>query len=235
MRGRPVVAVSRRLREPHRRKLDPRRGSALGVRAARGHRRPRRGRAGGCASNSSDDAEGPASQALPRRPGAAPSRAPDRPMGPEDVEAHMAFLRHVSELLEENGEYVDAQALTPARTWVRYGGPDAAERAHLVRQAARARRRYRRAHDDPTHGARGHRGRRPRGRDGVLRRAGWDSSCWARGRSREVRWTARSRGSTTPTSSAAGPGVAPSVAPHRTSAGFWPNRCQRSSPAQTKR
>ena len=45
---------------------------------------------------------------------------------PEDVEAHMAFLRHVSELLEENGEFVDAQALTPARTWVRYGGPDAA-------------------------------------------------------------------------------------------------------------
>jgi hypothetical protein len=36
---------------------------------------------------------------------------------PEDVEAHMAFLKHVSELLEENGEYVDAQALTPARTW----------------------------------------------------------------------------------------------------------------------
>ena len=34
--------------------------------------------------------------------------------------------KHVSELLEENGEYVDAQALTPARTWVRYGGPDAA-------------------------------------------------------------------------------------------------------------
>jgi hypothetical protein len=45
---------------------------------------------------------------------------------PEDVEAHMAFLRHVSELLQENGEYVDAQALTPVRTWVRYGGPDAA-------------------------------------------------------------------------------------------------------------
>src|SRR5918995_4683910 len=45
---------------------------------------------------------------------------------PKDVEAHMAFLRHVRELLEENGEYVDGQALTPARTWVRYGGPDAA-------------------------------------------------------------------------------------------------------------
>ena len=41
---------------------------------------------------------------------------------PEDVEAHMAFLRHVGELLKKNGEYVDGQALTPARTWVRYGG-----------------------------------------------------------------------------------------------------------------
>src|SRR5258708_40253272 len=45
---------------------------------------------------------------------------------PEDVEAHMAFLKHVGELLQENGEYVGAQALTPARTWVRYGGPAAA-------------------------------------------------------------------------------------------------------------
>src|SRR5690349_8168465 len=45
---------------------------------------------------------------------------------PEDVEAHMAFLRQVRELLTENGEYVDGQALTPAQTWVRYGGPDAA-------------------------------------------------------------------------------------------------------------
>jgi hypothetical protein len=45
---------------------------------------------------------------------------------PEDVEAHIAFQRQVIELLRESGEYVDAQALTPARTWVRYGGPDAA-------------------------------------------------------------------------------------------------------------
>ena len=45
---------------------------------------------------------------------------------PEDVEAHFAFLRHVGELLEENGELVDVQALAPAQTWVRYGGPDAA-------------------------------------------------------------------------------------------------------------
>ena len=47
-------------------------------------------------------------------------------MGAGDVEAHIAFQWHVAELLQERGEYVDAQALTPARTWVRYGGPDAA-------------------------------------------------------------------------------------------------------------
>jgi hypothetical protein len=45
---------------------------------------------------------------------------------PEDVEAHMAFLKNVTRQLEENGEYVDARALTQERTWVRYGGPDAA-------------------------------------------------------------------------------------------------------------
>jgi hypothetical protein len=45
---------------------------------------------------------------------------------PEDVEAHMAFLRQVREMLQENGEYVDGQALTQEQTWVRYGGPDAA-------------------------------------------------------------------------------------------------------------
>jgi hypothetical protein len=45
---------------------------------------------------------------------------------PEDVEAHFAFLKQVGELLEESGELVDVQGLTPAQTWVRYGGPDAA-------------------------------------------------------------------------------------------------------------
>jgi hypothetical protein len=34
---------------------------------------------------------------------------------PEDVEAHVAFQHHVSELLEENGEYVDTQAVPRAR------------------------------------------------------------------------------------------------------------------------
>ena len=41
---------------------------------------------------------------------------------PADVEAHMAFLHHVSALLKEKGEFVDAQALTPAQTWVRFDG-----------------------------------------------------------------------------------------------------------------
>jgi hypothetical protein len=52
----------------------------------------------------------------------------DHQWAPEDVEAHMAFLRQVKALLQENGEYVDGQALTQAQTWVRYGGPDAAPR-----------------------------------------------------------------------------------------------------------
>ena len=45
---------------------------------------------------------------------------------PEDVDAHMTFLREVSRMLEERGEYVGAEALTPTQTWVRYGGPGAA-------------------------------------------------------------------------------------------------------------
>lgn len=45
---------------------------------------------------------------------------------PEDVDAHMAFLHGVRDMLVESGEYVDGQALTPERTWVRYGGPEAA-------------------------------------------------------------------------------------------------------------
>ncbi|HYJ66959.1 MAG TPA: hypothetical protein VEX15_04790 [Nocardioidaceae bacterium] len=45
---------------------------------------------------------------------------------PKDVEAHIAFMKHVSEMLEENGEFVDVRALMPAQTWVRYDGADAA-------------------------------------------------------------------------------------------------------------
>lgn len=46
---------------------------------------------------------------------------------PEDVEAHMAFLRNVDEWLEaKGGSVIEGMPLTQARTWVRYGGPDAA-------------------------------------------------------------------------------------------------------------
>ncbi|MEQ8835016.1 MAG: YciI family protein [Miltoncostaeaceae bacterium] len=45
---------------------------------------------------------------------------------PEDVEAHIAFQRHVRDALEERGEFAGAEALTPERIWVRYDGPDAA-------------------------------------------------------------------------------------------------------------
>ena len=62
------------------------------------------------------------------RGGPDPHRAvpPMDQWAPEDVDAHMTFLREVSRMLEERGEYVDAQALTPSQTWVRYGGPGAA-------------------------------------------------------------------------------------------------------------
>jgi hypothetical protein len=36
--------------------------------------------------------------------------APMDQWAPEDVEAHMALQRHVSELLQENGEYVGVSA-----------------------------------------------------------------------------------------------------------------------------
>src|SRR4030095_7638591 len=44
----------------------------------------------------------------------------------DEFTAHMAFQRHVSELLRERGELVDVQALSPEGTYVRYGGPDQA-------------------------------------------------------------------------------------------------------------
>jgi hypothetical protein len=44
----------------------------------------------------------------------------------DEIAAHIAFQRHVADLLRERGEFVDAQALTPGGAYVRYGGPDAA-------------------------------------------------------------------------------------------------------------
>ncbi len=41
---------------------------------------------------------------------------------PAEVEAHIAFMTHVSETLRERGEFVDEQALSPEGTFVRYDG-----------------------------------------------------------------------------------------------------------------
>ncbi|MFC5727488.1 MULTISPECIES: YciI family protein [Nocardioides] len=41
---------------------------------------------------------------------------------PEEIEAHMAFMRQVADELRESGEYVDGQALSPEGTFVRYDG-----------------------------------------------------------------------------------------------------------------
>jgi hypothetical protein len=41
---------------------------------------------------------------------------------PEEVSAHMAFMGHVADELRKRGEFVDAQALSPEGTFVRYDG-----------------------------------------------------------------------------------------------------------------
>ena len=44
----------------------------------------------------------------------------------EEYRAHIAFMGDINAMLQESGEFVDAQALAPTGTFVRYGGPDAA-------------------------------------------------------------------------------------------------------------
>jgi hypothetical protein len=41
---------------------------------------------------------------------------------PEEVSAHIGYMRDFAAKLEETGEFVDAQALAPAGSWVRYDG-----------------------------------------------------------------------------------------------------------------
>lgn len=41
---------------------------------------------------------------------------------PADVEAHIAFMGEVTEMLKQRGEFVDVQALTPDNVWVQDGG-----------------------------------------------------------------------------------------------------------------
>jgi hypothetical protein len=44
----------------------------------------------------------------------------------DEVTAHINYQHQTVEMLRERGEFVDAQALSPAGSYVRYGGPDAA-------------------------------------------------------------------------------------------------------------
>lgn len=41
---------------------------------------------------------------------------------PDEVEAHIQYMRDFADRLVETGEFVDAQALAPEGTWVQYGG-----------------------------------------------------------------------------------------------------------------
>ena len=55
----------------------------------------------------------------------APAAVNDVPMdrwAPEEIDAHMTFMRDFAARLEESGEYVDGQALAPEGAWVRYDG-----------------------------------------------------------------------------------------------------------------
>ena len=52
-----------------------------------------------------------------------PGFAPMSEWTEDEITAHLAFQRHVGELLRERGEFVDVQALSPEGAYVRYGGP----------------------------------------------------------------------------------------------------------------
>ena len=55
----------------------------------------------------------------------APASVKNIPMDqwtPDEVEAHMQFMRDFATRLEGTGEFVDGQALSPEGVWVRYDG-----------------------------------------------------------------------------------------------------------------
>ncbi|GAA0975403.1 hypothetical protein ENKNEFLB_02902 [Nocardioides aquaticus] len=56
----------------------------------------------------------------------APTAPNDVPMDrwtPDEVSAHLGFMDDLADRLQASGELVDAQALAPEGTWVRYDGP----------------------------------------------------------------------------------------------------------------
>jgi hypothetical protein len=55
----------------------------------------------------------------------APAAENDAPMDrwtPDEVEAHIQYMNDFAARLEDNGEFVDGQALSPDGVWVRYDG-----------------------------------------------------------------------------------------------------------------
>jgi hypothetical protein len=42
---------------------------------------------------------------------------------PEEIDAHITYMNDFAARLEQNGEFVDGQALSPEGTFVRYDGP----------------------------------------------------------------------------------------------------------------
>src|SRR2546429_6787208 len=55
----------------------------------------------------------------------APAAVNDVPMDrwtPEEISAHVRYMRDFAARLEETGEFVDGQALAPEGMWVRYDG-----------------------------------------------------------------------------------------------------------------
>ena len=55
-----------------------------------------------------------------------PNCVPMSEWTPAEIDAHIEFQREVGRMLRANGEFVDAQGLSPEGNYVRYGGPDAA-------------------------------------------------------------------------------------------------------------
>ncbi|MDQ8045966.1 MAG: YciI family protein [Solirubrobacteraceae bacterium] len=55
----------------------------------------------------------------------APASVNDIPMDqwePDEVTAHLQYMRDLASRLEETGEFVSSQALAPTGTWVQFGG-----------------------------------------------------------------------------------------------------------------
>ncbi|UGU29816.1 YciI family protein [Mycolicibacterium smegmatis] len=55
----------------------------------------------------------------------APAAVNDVPMdqwAPDEIEAHLQYMKSLATHLESTGEFVDAQALAPTGAWVRYDG-----------------------------------------------------------------------------------------------------------------